>query len=131
MKVYLAGPMSGLPDHNYPAFHAAAARLRAAGHQVINPAELHPDMQQLGRTMPSVEVWQHCMGIDIPEAIKCDAVAVLPGWERSRGARLEVYIVARLGKPIVLESNLQPINGGVIALTKELLLESAVVVAAA
>lgn len=38
-RLYLAGPMTGLPDFNYPAFHAAAAAWRAAGWTVANPAE--------------------------------------------------------------------------------------------
>jgi len=37
--IYLSGPMSGLPGFNFPAFHAAAAKLRADGFTVLNPAE--------------------------------------------------------------------------------------------
>ena len=37
--VYLSGPMTGLPDLNFPAFHAAADKLRSQGVQVVNPAE--------------------------------------------------------------------------------------------
>ena len=40
MRIYLSGCMTGCPDHNRPAFDAAAKRLRAQGHFVINPAEL-------------------------------------------------------------------------------------------
>lgn len=38
-RIYLAGPMTGLPEHNFPAFHAEAARLRGLGYHVENPAE--------------------------------------------------------------------------------------------
>ena len=41
-RVYIAGPMTGLPDFNYPAFNAAAAKLRALGLEVLNPAENPP-----------------------------------------------------------------------------------------
>ena len=37
-RLYVAGPMTGLPDHNYPAFAEAAARLRAVGYEVESPA---------------------------------------------------------------------------------------------
>ena len=43
MKLYLAGPMTGIKDLNFPAFHAEASRLRALGHIVVNPAAVNPD----------------------------------------------------------------------------------------
>ena len=43
MKIYIAGPMSGYEDLNYPAFAQTAAVLRNAGHEVVSPAELNPD----------------------------------------------------------------------------------------
>lgn len=45
-RIYIAGPMSGLPEFNYPAFNRAAAVLRAQGHHVENPAE-NPARQAL------------------------------------------------------------------------------------
>ena len=42
MKLYIAGPMTCLPEYNFPAFHSTAAHLRGMGHEVLNPAEL-PD----------------------------------------------------------------------------------------
>jgi hypothetical protein len=38
-RIYIAGPMTGLVEHNFPAFHAAADRLRKAGWDAVNPAE--------------------------------------------------------------------------------------------
>ena len=42
-RIYLSGPMTGLPGLNFPAFAAITANLRAYGHTVTNPAELYPD----------------------------------------------------------------------------------------
>jgi hypothetical protein len=90
MLIYLAGPMSGLPDWNYPAFHKAAAELRAAGHTVINPAEVNPDTTQ---------PWESCLRACLAEVVKCDTIALLPGWEHSRGAKLEAYVAEQLKMP--------------------------------
>lgn len=91
-RVYLSGPISGMPEHNFPAFHAEAAKLRAAGYEVINPAELNPD--------PSM-TWEDCMRVDIRELCTCDAIALMPGWERSKGANLELHIAHRLGLEVM------------------------------
>lgn len=86
-RLYLSGPMTGLPELNFPAFHAAAAALRARGWDVVNPAELNPD-----GAMP----WHMCMRADIKALCDCDFIVLLPGWERSQGAALELHIAQRL-----------------------------------
>lgn len=90
--LYLAGPMSGLPDWNYPAFHKAAAELRAAGYEVINPAEVNPDTTQ---------PWAACLRACLAEVVRCDVIAMLPGWEKSKGARLEHHVAIELGVPAI------------------------------
>ena len=93
MKIYISGPMTGLVDLNFPAFNAAAARLRELGFDVINPAELNPD-----RT----KSWQECMRVDIKALCDCDAIALLDGYQTSKGARLEIEIAEGLGIPVVM-----------------------------
>lgn len=88
MRIYVAGPMTGIADLNFPLFHAETARLRAAGHEVINPAEINAD--------PKAK-WVDCMRADIAQLVTCDGVALLPGWPNSRGASLEVHIAQALG----------------------------------
>ncbi|NIF51427.1 DUF4406 domain-containing protein [Burkholderia sp. Ax-1724] len=92
MRIYVAGPMTGIPDLNFPAFHAAAARLRAEGHEVINPAEINAD---------PTAAWAACMRADIRELVTCEAIYLLPGFEDSRGARLERHIAVELGMTIL------------------------------
>lgn len=93
MKLYLAGPMSGYPDHNFPAFNAEAARLRALGYEVVNPAELNLDVDH---SQAQAVVWRACMRKDIHKLIECDGIAMMEGWQFSRGASLEYQIAAGL-----------------------------------
>ena len=94
MKLYIAGPMTGLPEYNYPAFHAAAAELRAAGHEVVSPAEGWEHI-----TDPAAVSWQDYMRSGLSKLLHCEAVALLPGWAGSRGASLEVRVAEALGMP--------------------------------
>ena len=41
-SIYIAGPMTGYAELNYPAFHSAAETLRRMGFEVVSPAELNP-----------------------------------------------------------------------------------------
>lgn len=89
---YIAGPMTGLPDLNFPEFNKHAATLREAGFHVENPAEINPD---------PTATWEDCMRVDIPRLVTCDAILLLPGWEKSRGASLEAHIAKNLGLQMV------------------------------
>jgi hypothetical protein len=97
-RIYISGPMTGLPKFNAPAFHAEAARLRALGHEVINPAELNFD--------PATS-WQDCMRNDLKALLDCDTIAVLDGWQQSKGAALEVDIAHKLGIRILHHSDIK------------------------
>jgi hypothetical protein len=93
MKVYISGPMSGLPDENFPAFNAAAKNLRAAGYEVVNPAEFNVDVTGLeGRAR-----WQKYLRADIKALMDCDGVVMLRGWPNSEGAKLENLVAGQLG----------------------------------
>ena len=82
MKIYISGPMSGLPQNNYPAFMAAEAALIAAGYEVLNPAR---------NGLPATATWDEHMRVDIIMLMGADGVALLDGWDESRGAAKEVH----------------------------------------
>ena len=90
-KVYLAGAMSGLPEFNYPAFNAEAARIRALGYHVENPAE---------NKAPECGTWQGWMRLSLRQMLMCDSVAMLPGWGKSKGALIEYNLAKSLGMEI-------------------------------
>jgi hypothetical protein len=96
-QIYIAGPMSGYPDWNYPAFHAAADKLRKEGWTVHSPAEkdieagyVDPESQATGDTASSIAngyfnpreayMW------DIEKVIHGDGIYMLKGWQFSPGA---------------------------------------------
>ena len=86
MKIYIAGPMTGRAQFNYPAFHQAATLLRAAGHVVINPAE---------NPAPSCGSWLGYTRMSVAQVAGVDCLVMLPGWPFSKGARIE-YLIAKL-----------------------------------
>lgn len=105
MKVYLAGPMRGIPQFNFPAFKDATARLRADGYTVFSPAERDIEAGFDPIDMDGNEnLAEH--GFDLREALGADlawitehahTVAVLPGWENSKGVAAEVATARALG----------------------------------
>ena len=110
MRIYLAGPMTGHEHYNALAFEHAAAQWRDVGYEVVTPFDCNN------------VVWQKRYGRDFnPREDRCDygdellslmfledlkaladaeAVAVLPGWEQSKGARAEVLVALNMGKRI-------------------------------
>lgn len=92
MRIYIAGPMSGLPEWNYPAFHDAADLLTARGFIPLNPARTD------GRD--GCVSWVDFMRASLRDLADCDGVCTLTGWGESRGAALEVHIARSLDLPV-------------------------------
>ena len=111
-KLYLAGPMSGYPNHNFAAFNRAAAKLRAEGYYVFNPAENElpakfeqGDLFKNGGCPP--ELYRQLLTDDINFILKeADAIALLPGWTKSKGARAEHAVSVAIGLEVIfLDTN--------------------------
>lgn len=95
MKIYLAGPMRGIPLWNFPAFDAAAKELRAAGHYVISPAELDREIGLDEHDYPNWPEWfriEDAMKRDFAQIVSCDVVALLDGYENSIGVKHELEV---------------------------------------
>jgi len=92
VRVYIAGPMTGLPANNYPAFDDVAGKLRARGFHVENPAENPP---------PECGTWRGWMRLAVRQLATCDAVALLPGWMASKGARTEFRLATDLELQVI------------------------------
>lgn len=93
--IYISGPMTGLPQNNFPAFHAAAQDWRTAGYAVRNPAEVG---EEVGLA------WTDYMRKDLKLLAECNTIFLLQGWEKSQGAHLELQIAHRLGFDVLLQA---------------------------
>lgn len=111
MKAYIAGPMSGYPKFNIPAFDWAAKELRRKGWDIVSPAEVDgPEVRSV--YLQSVDgdhvgleekeqPYEFYLERDL-EIIRTggfDFIVTLPGWEKSPGANREVGFALGLGIP--------------------------------
>lgn len=98
LRTYIAGPMRGIPEYNFPAFDAAEQMLLELGSFMpVSPASMD---RQLGfdETDPKATVdIRECMKRDLAEICHADAIAFLPGWELSSGAKAERALGLCLG----------------------------------
>jgi hypothetical protein len=107
-KLYLAGPMTGYPQFNFPLFFKAAEIARSWGFDIISPAELDAENNEdyeiasnspdgaLGST---TQTYGDYLGRDVKiiadEGV--EGILFLPRWEESKGARLEAYVSLQQG----------------------------------
>ena len=93
-RAYLAGPMTGHVDYNYPAFHQAAAYYRAMGVDIVSPAELH--CEDFSKT------WAEYLTANLAALDTCETIILLLGWQDSRGAKMELCRAIEHGLEIKL-----------------------------
>ncbi len=116
MKVYIAGPMTGLPQHNFPAFDEAARRWRQKGWHVLNPAEMdRMDNVHEFTTELLQGFLRKAMSRDLECISQADAIALLPGWSKSSGARVEIALAKYLGLSIYCAETMELLGDGAYA----------------
>ena len=112
MNIYIAGPMQGIPNFNFPKFNQVAGKFRKAGASVFNPAER--DVAEHGEEIANSETGNlkdvaH-LGFSLRKALSddtqyicnvADTIAMLPGWENSKGAQAEWALARALGHKII------------------------------
>lgn len=107
VRCYISGKITGLPPEEYePLFNEAEAKLKAEGYEVTNPVRIAkgiaPELIDQA-THTEREIWQAIVREDITELMKCEAIYMLPNWERSEGATLEHKIAEGLRITILYE----------------------------
>lgn len=89
--VYIAGPMTGLPEFNYPLFFSVEASLRTLGvNDIENPARVE---------IPQglVPNWNWYMRAGLTRLLRCNTIVLLDNWEESAGAVIEQGLAETLG----------------------------------
>lgn len=121
-SVYLAGPMRGYDQWNFPAFDAAAADLRAWGFEVVSPAEMDRDIgfdERADAPLPD-GFMEGALRRDIEALLKVDAIVLMPGWRASSGCAIELTVARALGLGAYVL-----VDGGLAVLGEETALEEA------
>lgn len=87
VRIYVSGPMTGYEDLNFPAFFQAEKDLleQFPDAEIVNPAKFGPE-----------GTWTDCLKRDLAELLPCTHVALLPDWDKSRGANLEHHVADAL-----------------------------------
>lgn len=93
MRIYISGPITGVVKPQV-VFGRAAENLVRAGYEVLNPFEIEPICDcPPGAELTNESAHYSCyMRGDIAGMLHCDGVAMLDGWERSKGALLEHFV---------------------------------------
>lgn len=98
MRIYVAGPMTGIENYNFPKFWEVAEELKALGHEVENPADNDGDtLESATRNAGSLGSWESYLRHDLTRLVKCDAIFLLDGFDQSKGATLEAKVAEKLG----------------------------------
>lgn len=124
MRIYLAGPMRGYPEFNFPKFMKFAAMLRERGHTVFNPAER--DIERHNGVDVSKGNMDGCEQkaatdhkFSMRDALRddlvyitqeADAIYLMHGWQNSKGVNAELAVAEALGL-IVLQEDIEALAG--------------------
>lgn len=95
--IYISGPMSGIPELNYPAFFEMESLLKNMGYVVENPATIPEPKDRF-------PLWRSYMNHALNQLVKCDSIIMLEGWEKSKGACCEFEVARRLNMNILFEA---------------------------
>lgn len=96
-KIYLAGPMTGLPDFGYPAFRIALRRLQGHGLVVTSPHLRWNFESESDRAQRNPDIYL-VHGFEL--LLKCNAIALMPGWRQSNGCKKELRLALDAGYSI-------------------------------
>ena len=98
MRIYLSGKITGLDKEVYSRqFERAETFYKTSGFDVINPVKIG---EEILKKNPSA-TWNDFMKEDLQALKTCTHIALLEGWEESKGAKMEKAEAEKLGLEIM------------------------------
>lgn len=85
--------MTGLVEFNYPAFERAKAKLIECGFDAKSPTDSAVNDNGIAGSVP----YYYYFHAGLKMMLECGAIAMLPGWMNSSGARKELLIAWECG----------------------------------
>ena len=98
-RVYISGPMTGMPNSNLTNFERVAFFFRESGFSVCNPVETSIILGKLDHS--------DYMRFDFARILEADLVVALVGWSNSPGALVEIHMALSMGTAVKTEANLR------------------------
>lgn len=95
LVMYLSGPMTGIPEFNYPEFARVSRILRYLGYKVESPHENPAPPSEQG--LVGDDLWEYYMKLCKKQVERSEAIVLMQGWPESKGARLELEWALDLG----------------------------------
>ena len=102
-KIYISGPITGIKNWQ-EMFSAAENELVSLPGTffIVNPLTLSITLEKefklIGKSEPS---YSDYMRRDLSRLLECDTICMLPGWQKSKGARFEYHLARLLGMAIL------------------------------
>jgi uncharacterized protein DUF4406 len=98
-RIYIAGPMRGYDNYNFPAFFAAEEHFGELGYLVLNPARMDMESGQ-PVSMVTLHDRRSVVRRDLNAILDADEIALLYGWQGSDGATAERRVARWLKLPV-------------------------------
>jgi len=115
LTAYIAGPMSGYPLWNFPAFDACRDGLVELGYTVLSPADLDREIGfDPSTSTVDKEFLELAMARDIEAIMKADLMVMLPGWEKSTGATAEYWLARWRHIPVRVWPSMEDVEDSII-----------------
>lgn len=104
--IVISGPMSGIPNHNLDAFYQAELSLKGLGFSVKNPAYLVERVLKHSLVEPGEPAYRRVQQELKHMIATSNSICLLPGWEKSNGAKQLLATAIDLGRNVLIYSDL-------------------------